>query len=421
MTEHRFPTADALAAAIPSCWPELAEIFGNDWPEVERQLWHLLGRLEAGDEEATQSIVELLVTDARVEALLDAALDRSLGIEKGGQPTGTTSMGRHVIVPVLYGTDRRRTNNGYANEAGDGSLSYGLAEVSIPEDHRMGVLERPPWWRFGFGWNPDEHVQLLSITRLERDDFVDQVRSLANEAERREALVFIHGFNVDFHAAALRTAQIAYDLEFSGLAALYSWPSQGRANQAGYIADRDKVRWTEPHLRDFLQMLLTEFGLDAVHLVAHSMGNSALTEVIRDLDVGDLPPESARLSQLVFAAPDVNQDTFADLAKQFAAKADRCTLYASSGDKALRISQRWNASKRAGDAGGLLQVVPGVDTIDASSVATSLVGHSYYGSNESVISDMIELLADKEPNERARLVRRGPPRMPFWVFKDPTD
>ena len=47
-------------------------------------------------------------------------------------------------------------------------------------------------------------------------------------APRPEVFVFVHGYNVTFEGAAQRTAQIAYDLKFSGAPIFYSWPSQAR-------------------------------------------------------------------------------------------------------------------------------------------------------------------------------------------------
>jgi esterase/lipase superfamily enzyme len=37
----------------------------------------------------------------------------------------------------------------------------------------------------------------------------------------------VHGYNVSFDDAALRTAQLAYDLTFDCPAAFFSWPSKG--------------------------------------------------------------------------------------------------------------------------------------------------------------------------------------------------
>jgi hypothetical protein len=59
----------------------------------------------------------------------------------------------------------------------------------------------------------------------------------------------------------------------------------------------------------------------------------------------------------------------------------------------------------------------GIDTIDATAVDTSLVGHAYYGDNRSILSDMFALVHDGLPPERRFGLR---PRQHlagrYWVF-----
>ena len=415
-------TEESLALVIPKLWAELPALFGEDWPRVERRLWTLLGDMEARDPNATQSILALFIAHPRALARLENAMAAPalppMKKTTSHPPAGTVNMERHVVVPVMYGTDRKLEGDGYGTEPGDGTLSLGVAHVSVPEDHRMGEFERPPWWKFGFGWDPDKHVQLLSIKRLLHDEFVAGARESLGHARCNEALVFIHGFNVDFGEAARRTAQLAYDLRFEGLSMLYSWSSKGRMSKQWYQSDADKIIWTRPRLRAFLELVMTDLGVGAVHVIAHSMGNRALTEVLKDLELGELPDHAARLRQIVFTAPDVNARTFQDLAAQFRDKAERYTLYASSEDLALKYSKGINKSVRAGDSGGYLMLTQGIDTVDVTAVDTSFVGHSYFGDNTSVLTDLDVLIRHGHPpDERPRLDARGTTNKKYYVFR----
>jgi esterase/lipase superfamily enzyme len=109
------------------------------------------------------------------------------------------------------------------------------------------------------------------------------------------------------------------------------------------------------------------------------MGNRLLTEAFATL--AKPVAGEAHVRQVVFAAPDVDAATFKEAAHAFGGKAERFTLYASSRDKALAASKAVHKYSRAGDAGVDIVVVDTVDTIDASAVDTSLLGHSYYGDN----------------------------------------
>jgi len=327
----------------------------------------------------------------------------------------------HVVVPVFYGTDREIRGDGDVGPsevytAGRGDLTYGVAEVSIPRTHETGELERPRWWKLEFREDPSRHVVLLDVERLGEGDFVDRVSEGLEAADRREALVFVHGFNVTFAQAARRAAQLAYDLRYPGLPLLYSWPSQGQT--LDYLTDHTNARWTVEHFQRFLTLALSRVGAERVHVLAHSMGNLPLIETLARFDTGVLPEGSASLSQVVFAAPDFDADTFRDLARVFPGKAGRFTLYASSNDRALQLSRKLRGDLvRAGESGPRLVVTDGVDTVDASEAESEIfLGHSYYG-KRTILSDIFYLLrTGSPPGERFGLRPRRLGEAPYWEF-----
>jgi hypothetical protein len=75
---------------------------------------------------------------------------------------------------------------------------------------------------------------------------------------------------------------------------------------------------------------------------------------------------------------------------------------------------------RAGDSGEDLVVVEGIDTIDVSAVDTSLfsLGHLYYGSSQTVLADLFDLIRKAKPPEARRWLR---PELlgslTYWVFE----
>ncbi|MFO7906356.1 MAG: alpha/beta hydrolase [Pirellulaceae bacterium] len=144
--------------------------------------------------------------------------------------------------------------------------------------------------------------------------------------------------NVTFEGAARRTAQIAHDVQFEGAPIFFSWPSQGGLLK--YTVDANNVEWAVPHLRQFLVDVTRRSGATAVNLVAHSMGNRALTSALRELEL-QLGAESALFNQIILAAPDVDAEIFRrDLAPALVRSARHVTLYASSNDQALATSKK---------------------------------------------------------------------------------
>ncbi len=297
-----------------------------------------------------------------------------------------------------------------------GTLEMGTCEVSIPQEHKVGELERPSVFKFEFNEDPTRHVVLLAIEPQASDKFFAELKSDVSQSAERQAFVFVHGFNVTFEGAALRTAQLKYDLDFDGPAIFYSWPSQG--DLLGYIHDEASVGWTVPHLEEFITDISKKTGAKQVHLIAHSMGNRALTSALKLLSLKLKPTELPMFNEVLLTAPDIDADVFRnDIAPAIVKTAKRVTLYASSNDGALVVSKKIHGYPRAGESGENVVVVPGIDTIDVSGIDTSLLGHTYYGDNDTVITDIVQLLHDsKPPSLRDRLRAAASNGHKYWVF-----
>jgi esterase/lipase superfamily enzyme len=142
------------------------------------------------------------------------------------------------------------------------------------------------------------------------------------------------------------------------------------------------------------------------------MGNRALAAALEKLSKeGPLP----RFQQIVFTAPDINATIFKRLAAMICPIVERITVYASPKDRALLASKRFHAHPRAGET---LVILPGIDTIDASAVDTSLLGHSFFADNRSVLSDIYYLVKDgKPPTERFGLVARQAVDGTYYSFR----
>ena len=91
----------------------------------------------------------------------------------------------------------------------------------------------------------------------------------------------------------------------------------------------------------------------------------------------------------MLAAPDIDADVFKrDLAPRLAVTGANVVLYSSNSDQALSLSRRVHGYRRAGDFSDGVLVADGVDTIDASGIDTSLLGHGYYAAVKVVLSDI---------------------------------
>jgi esterase/lipase superfamily enzyme len=259
---------------------------------------------------------------------------------------------------------------------------------------------------------------MLSATPEDPEFFYSRVSDRVAESSRHEAFVFVHGFNVTFEDAARRTAQISYDLGFEGAAILYSWPSQGKLGFVDYNKDGRNAELSVPHLRTFLSQLAARTGVRIIHVIAHSMGNRV---VVKALAGGAVSPAGGpfRIREVALMAPDIDAAEFRRLAVAMKGSADRVTLYASSGDAALKASQGLSGYARAGEGGDHIVVIPGViETIDSSAVDTSLLGlgHAYYADNSTILSDLFRLIRGDAARDRFRLRPVNSAQGQYWVF-----
>jgi esterase/lipase superfamily enzyme/DNA-binding NarL/FixJ family response regulator len=325
----------------------------------------------------------------------------------------------YAIVRVFYATDRNRKSSTKPAEVFGkerDTLSFGYCDVSIPRDHRIGELESRSVWRLEFRENPKNHVVLLSTVVKSQNEFFEELERRIRPSAALSAFVFVHGYNVTFEDAARRTAQISYDLTFDGASIFYSWPSQGKA--AAYTVDEQNIEWAQANLRTFLGDFFARSVAQNVYLIAHSMGNRALTRAVASL-LNDQPSIRSRLKEVILTAPDIDADVFKrDIAPALTASCGPVTLYASSADLALLASKKVHGYIRAGDSGRQLIVVPGVETIDATYVDTSLMGHSYFAETRSVLSDMFYLINNGQRADMRFGLRRVDAQMGcYWEFK----
>lgn len=344
-------------------------------------------------------------TQAAEAAQAAASAMGSMAFETLAAPTGE---GFHAV-DVYYATDRARTGAShparfYGSDRGD-RLELGVATVTIPDTHVAGKIEQPSIWRLEFRASESKHILLKSVEPLDPETYFGRLQNEFAEEPGRDLLLYIHGYNHSFEYASQRAAQLVHDMGNGTVPVLFSWPS--RDSTVGYNADAAVVRLSGRRLAHFIEDLVLRSGASSINVVAHSMGNQALTDALeilalkRDARPGDAPI----LDQVMFAAPDVDAELFAAMARTFRPLARRMTLYASSNDWALVSSQKLHGSApRAGLGGDILLVSNSFDSIDMSSLGDDMLAHNYFSNDSSALVDMMTLFwQDVPPQNRCGL------------------
>jgi esterase/lipase superfamily enzyme len=298
--------------------------------------------------------------------------------------------------------------------------SYGVCTISVPPptNRRIGELNRPlSVWVFEAPENPDKHFMLRHVE--EHKDKADFYRSLSAQLAKSEseaALLFVHGYNVSFEDAIFRTAQLAVDLKFPGAPIAFCWPSY--ADPVKYTFDEQHAEVSIPALREVLVDLAERSGAKSVHIIAHSMGNRVLAGALRSMDPAAQQRNKEVFRELVLAAPDIDSRVFqSQVLPHIVGNTQHCTLYASSRDRALLISRFFHNYQRLGETEPDLLIASGLDTIDASLVDTSLLGHSYIGDVASIVSDLHDLVVSGKPPTERGLVSSERNALTYWSIK----
>jgi esterase/lipase superfamily enzyme/TRAP-type C4-dicarboxylate transport system substrate-binding protein len=332
-------------------------------------------------------------------------------------------------VALFFATDRKAqsaTDPSLEFGSQRGPLTYGTMKVDLGPN-------RP-----AAGATAQARIIDLKTFSGESDFSQALARSMA-ASDRKQLLIYVHGYNNTFEDAAESAASLMSDLKFKGVGLVFSWPSDGEALQ--YSHDESEEAASHQTFVTVLQAIRATGAVPSIDVVAHSMGNRIVTSAL-ELLAANPNERKPILHQLILAAPDVYQARFVQLIDAMSRLSDRVTLYASSADQALICSGLLHQGPRAGQAGSDLIVHAGLDTIDVSNsentsffetVAENLPGveiyywllskacrkgHSYVTREFPVVNDLYSLVTfDIPPDGRVLLEKRAVQNLWYWEMR----
>ncbi len=368
-------------------------------------------------------------------------------------------------IPVIYVTDRERL------KTADGSVRYGSGRsVSLGFGEAKVALSPEPTWdelvqiSSTGERSQDYSVRVSSVTELGRlspfadflqpsqgrlirkpeayEMFTTQVeafhkvlRTWLARTDRKEVVIFIHGFANQFDDAVVRLAQAWHMGGRVGVPIVYTWPA-GIGGLLGYAYDRESGEFTIVHLKQLLYALATCPEVEKVHIISHSRGTDVAFTTLREINAelrgltgvsfftplapergvpmpadgslpGKMPWELLKLETWILAAPDLDMQVFNQrfFGENLVRGANRIVIYFSAEDKALDWA-RWlfNSRRRLGelhvedippDALAKLAQVGQIQAINAK--VSGFSTHSYIMQHPAAMSDLLLLLRDGAP------------------------
>lgn len=236
---------------------------------------------------------------------------------------------------------------------------------------------------------PDTNSDYLHALPLASDVWASQVQALAPSIKdatglnRRDVLVFIHGYNNSPSDILKRHRLIHSGLGnhgFAGMVVSFDWPCADIP--LAYMADRTRAKDTADFLVSDCITMLAQRQVQAncdtnVHILAHSTGAFVVRQAFNDADDhGDLPTATWMVSQIALIAGDISSGSMSagnTDGKAIYHHCVRLTNYSNPYDEVLQISN----VKRVG-------VAPRVGRValppDAPSTAVNVDCGEYYKS-----------------------------------------
>jgi esterase/lipase superfamily enzyme len=252
-------------------------------------------------------------------------------------------------VNVLVATTRQRvpadTGEMFNGERAE-TVSYADITVSIPPDtsRKIGEIQ----WPASRPGDPNRDFVTVSANYIDLPQFSAAVSSAAKPAKRRNALIFVHGFNNRFDDAVYRFAQVVHDAKVPGIPVLFTWPSRGELKLRAYTYDRESANYSRAALEHLIELLAANPNVKDINIVAHSMGNWVTLEALRDMSLrtGKI---GAKVRIVALVAPDVDVDVFRTEMQGMGKSRPKFLLFASQDDGALNFSKAvWGGVERIG-------------------------------------------------------------------------
>jgi esterase/lipase superfamily enzyme len=259
-------------------------------------------------------------------------------------------------------------------------LRFARVDVSIPPDRRVGEIDWPAKKR-----RADPETEFVATAQEIYDGpaafRADLARALRT---RKDAIIFIHGFNNTFAEGTYRLAQLGHDLEVSAVLVHYSWPS--RASPLGYVYDRDSALFARDGLEDLIGQVRAA-GARRVTIVAHSLGSLVVMETLRQMAIGGKRGLIDDIDGVVLMSPDIDIDVFHEQARRIGRLPQPFLIFTSKKDKALALSARLTGQRdRVGNLKNPAELADlEVTLIDTTAFSTG-GGHFNVGNSPALLS-----------------------------------
>ena len=326
-------------------------------------------------------------------------------------------------------------------------LRMGVAHVRIGNE----TLDWETLHRLSTSDDPDERP-IVHLERLEQMVSLGPADTVAGSADAQaffamvnkalaasvnsELVVYVHGANNTVARASAQAAQLRHFTGRRVVVLSFLWPSTGSILR--YFTDVGHAAASvDPFVR-LIEALSENTKASSIEVVAFSAGAQIVSPGLVKLatprpgETREQLRQRLRLSQIYFAAPDIDTRRFANELEQYIDIVGRVSIAANLNDSALRFSAVVNRASRAGSAnpteldaeqtGFLIDASSklGLDVIKVDPTAIPKLpprSHAFWFEDPWVSGDLLGLLLlNAEPQRRGLDPQVGRLGARYWTF-----
>jgi esterase/lipase superfamily enzyme len=255
------------------------------------------------------------------------------------------------------------------------------------------------------------------------------ITTFVENALQAEGFVFLHGFACAFLDSMSSSAQIAAAYGVKNVFC-FSWPSQGKFGLVEYIKDKDSAYRSGTAIALALSTVFSKIlsigqgNKPALRLVAHSMGNRALSAAVQHISISApelLATNYFKYALLMAADEDNNALEEPNKLKTLLTLADNIDIYTNQNDFAMLLSTIANFVEPIGwygptDFGTLPSKVIMVDCTDVGDTGFWDFGHQYFRNSLPVTADVHQVFRGVPPEKVSpRIPDRKFPKRKFVI------
>ncbi|MCF8126952.1 MAG: alpha/beta hydrolase [Deltaproteobacteria bacterium] len=342
----------------------------------------------------------------------------------------STKEERNKIFKFFYCTDRTVT------DAGDPQLSYG---TELADEIRLGTFElllAPE--RDLRGNNPDKWagIEARNIHESGVDTFFNQLGHAVESSPQRSLVILVFGYRNSFRDTLLKTGKLAVSVDINTPYLVFDWPADQRLANRGHEKAFSYAKKSGYLLGELITAIIEKIKPQKLWLGGGSMGAQTICNAFRQMMTHhDLADPEKEIDHVFLAAPDVGVNEFDSRFKDaISALAKAVTVYVSSNDRALLLSQWIHGEKRLGQARTkkqeqLEEMIDLLDleatgakeitVIDVSPINRATLGHTFYIESSEFYDDLYQRLRNpRTVNARRLYPTHYRDNAVYWIMQD---